>query len=85
MSERRPWRRCSACGGVCHWHDTDWVCSHPDCGSEWCEDHAPRFAPPGATRVTPATIEQVRVIFQRAFEDSTDAAGASAPQGSDVA
>ncbi len=43
-SLRRPWRRCSACGGVCHFHDTDWVCG--DCGSEWGEDHAPRFAAP---------------------------------------
>lgn len=42
---RRPWRRCSSCGGVCHWHDTDWVCR--DCGDEWSEDFAPKYAAPG--------------------------------------
>lgn len=46
MSERRPWRRCSACRGVCHWHDEAWVCA--DCGAEWYADHDSRFKAPGA-------------------------------------
>ena len=45
VAQRRPWRRCSACRGVCHWHDTAWVCE--GCGSEWVEDHSPRYAAPG--------------------------------------
>jgi hypothetical protein len=47
---RRPWRRCSACRGVCYWHDTAWVCA--ECGAEWHEEHAPRFAPPEETTET---------------------------------
>jgi hypothetical protein len=43
-STRRPWRRCSACRGVCHFHDTDWVCE--GCGSEWNADHDPKFDAP---------------------------------------
>lgn len=41
---RRPWRRCSACRGVCHWHDEAWVCD--GCGSEWYPEHGKRYAPP---------------------------------------
>jgi len=32
----RTWRRCASCLGVCHLHDTDWVCA--DCGDEWGPD-----------------------------------------------
>lgn len=42
---RRPWRSCSSCGGVCHFHDTDWVCE--TCGDEWNEEHDPKYASPG--------------------------------------
>ena len=56
---RRPWRRCSACGGVCHWHDEAWVCD--DCGSEWVSDHDPRFEAPAMTSSgsfdTPVTVD----------------------------
>lgn len=41
---RRAWRRCSSCLGICHWHDTAWVCD--DCGDEWDEDHNPKYGPP---------------------------------------
>lgn len=42
---RRPWRRCSSCGGVAHWAATAWVCD--SCEDEWDEDHDPKYAPPG--------------------------------------
>lgn len=45
---RRPWRRCSACRGVCHWHDEAWVCD--GCGSEWYPEHGKRYAAPGDCR-----------------------------------
>lgn len=47
---RRVWRRCPACGGVCHWHDTHWVCDggmDGGCGSECEVEHDPKFAAPG--------------------------------------
>lgn len=44
---RRPWRRCAACGGVCYWHDTAWVCEDDDCGSEWDPGHDPKYRAPG--------------------------------------
>src|SRR4051794_35849472 len=47
---RRPWRRCSACWGVCHWHDEAWVCD--DCGSEWYPEHGQQFAAPEPTKET---------------------------------
>jgi hypothetical protein len=31
----RVWARCPSCRGICHFHDTDWVCSA--CGDEWPE------------------------------------------------
>lgn len=42
---RSPWRRCSACTGVCHWNDDAWTCDA--CGSEWYADHDPKYAAPG--------------------------------------
>jgi hypothetical protein len=45
MGSRRSWRRCAACGGVCHFHDTHWVCE--DCESEWDQDHDPKYRAPG--------------------------------------
>ena len=44
---RRPWRRCGACDGVCHFHLTHWVCEDPECGSEWEAEHDPKYAAPG--------------------------------------
>jgi hypothetical protein len=43
-SRRRPWRRCSSCFGICHWHDEAWVCR--DCGDEWYPYHGARYAAP---------------------------------------
>jgi hypothetical protein len=45
---RRPWRRCSSCRGVCHWHDEAWVCD--TCGDEWYPEHDPRQYGPPADR-----------------------------------
>ena len=49
MRGRRPWRRCSSCWGICHWHDEAWVCD--ECGDEWYPDHDPkRYGAPGDTK-----------------------------------
>jgi len=44
---RRPWKRCTRCGGICHWDGAAWWCDdHPDypggCGTEWTEANGPR-------------------------------------------
>lgn len=57
---RRAWRRCSGCGGVCHWHDTDWVCGR--CGDEWGPDHGQQYSPPVQD---PEHWEAVKAITDR--------------------
>ena len=48
MSTRLPWRRCPACGGICHWHEDHWVCDgRVGCGAEWQVEHDPKFEAPG--------------------------------------
>lgn len=49
MTSKRPWRRCASCGGVCHWHDINWVCGR--CGDEFDEDHCLSYLPPGIERL----------------------------------
>lgn len=43
------WRRCAACGGVCHWHEDHWVCDDEadGCGAEWNSEHDPKYRAPG--------------------------------------
>jgi hypothetical protein len=48
---RRPWKRCPACHGICHWHETAWVCD--DCDSEWMpppDGHGPEWAAPSESK-----------------------------------
>jgi hypothetical protein len=40
-----PRRKCPSCGGLCHFHDTAWVCDR--CGDEWDADHGREFNAPG--------------------------------------
>jgi hypothetical protein len=57
---RRPWRRCSFCFGICHWHDEAWVCR--DCGDEWYPDHGARFA-------APVDVEQGKPMLAEALDE----------------
>jgi hypothetical protein len=45
MRDHRPWRKCSSCGGRCHWCEDAWVCD--ECGDEWYREHDRRYEAPG--------------------------------------
>lgn len=43
-------RRCTTCGGDCHWSDDAWTCTA--CGDEWGFDHDPKYGAPGDEEVS---------------------------------